>query len=82
MWNLKYGTGKPIHKTETDHSQGEQTCGSQGVAGKEWDEWAVWGFQMQTVTIVMDGQWDPTVQHKELCVTGSFCCTTETEETL
>ena len=32
----------------------------------------------------MDEQWVPTVQHthREMCVTGSFCCTTELEETL
>ena len=35
------------------------------------------GFWMQTVTPEMDGQWDPTVQHREMCVTGSLCCTTE-----
>lgn len=25
----------------------------------------------------MDGQWDPNVQHREMCVIGSICCTTE-----
>ena len=46
MWNLKYGTDDPIYKT--DHSQGEQTCGSQwggerdsqfGVFGCKHLEW-------------------------------------------
>ena len=37
---------------------------------------------MQTVIFVMDGQWDPTVQHREMCVTGSLCCTTELDETV
>ena len=23
----------------------------------------------------MDGQWDPSVQHKEMSVIGSLCCT-------
>ena len=32
--NLKYGTDDPIYKTETDHSQGEQTCGSRGKGGQ------------------------------------------------
>ena len=27
-------------------------------------------------------QWDPTVQHRDLCVIGSFCCTTELDEIL
>ena len=40
------------------------------------------GWQMQTVTFEMDRQWDPTAQHRELCVIGSLCCTTEIEETL
>ena len=39
-------------------------------------------FWMQTIKSGMDGQWDPTVQHRELCVIGSLCCTTELEETL
>ena len=30
MWNLKCGIDDPVYKTETDHSQGEQTCGSRG----------------------------------------------------
>ena len=44
--------------------------------------WAVWGFGMQTVIFGMDEQRGPTVQHREACVIGSLCCTTETEETL
>ena len=39
-------------------------------------------WEMQTVIFGMDGQWDPTVQHRELCVIGSFCCTTELDKTL
>ena len=52
LWNLKYDTDDPIYKKETDHSQGEQPCGSQRGVGKGW---AVWGFWMQTVTFRMDG---------------------------
>ena len=37
---------------------------------------------MQTVISGMDGQWDPTVQHREMCVIGSLCCTTELDEML
>ena len=33
MWNLKYGTGDPIYKTETGCGHGEQTCGCQGEWG-------------------------------------------------
>ena len=50
--------------------------------GREWDGQAVWGLGMQTVTSGMDGQWGPTVQHRELCVIGSLCYTKEIEETL
>ena len=47
------------------------------------DGWAFWGvFLMQTVKFGMDGQWDHTVQHIEMCVIGSLCCTTELDETL
>ena len=34
IWNLKYGTNDHIYKTETDHGQGQQTCGCQG---RKWD---------------------------------------------
>ena len=39
-------------------------------------------WEMHTITLRMDGQWDPTVQHREICVIGSLCCTTELDETL
>ena len=39
-------------------------------------------FWMQTVIFGMDGQWDPTVQYREMCVIGSLCCKTELEEAL
>ena len=49
--------------------------------GVEWmDILGVLG--MQTVIFEMDGPWDPTVQHREMCVSGSFCCTTEVDERL
>ena len=50
--------------------------------GDEWDGQGVWAFCMRTVTFGMDGRWGPTVQHRELGVTGSLCCTTDAEETL
>ena len=67
---------------QTDHGQGKQTCGFYGGGGWQWDGWEVWGFSMQTVIIGMDGQWGPTVQHRELCEIRSLCYTTENEETL
>ena len=73
MWNLKYGKSDPIYKTETDHGHGEYTCGCQGVGRWEWDGWGVWGWWMQIIIFGMDGQWCPTVQHRELCMTGSLC---------
>ena len=44
------------------------------------DIWGVLG--MQTVIFGMDGQWDPTVQHRKLCVIGSLCGMTEFDKTL
>ena len=55
MCNLKYGTDDPIYKTETDHGQGEKTCGSQWGGAKEWDGQEVWSFWMQTTMFGMDG---------------------------
>ena len=43
MWNLKYGTNKPIYKTETD-SQGEQTWFPRGSGERE-----VWTGNLQSV---------------------------------
>ena len=78
LWNLKYGTHYPIDKTETDHGQGEQTCGCRDE-GKE----SVMDRQfLQTVILGTDGQWGPTVQHRELCLIVSLWSTTEIEETL
>ena len=51
-----------------------------GGGEREWDGCGVWGFWMQNVTFGMVVQWGPPVQHRELCVIGSFCCTTATEE--
>ena len=39
-------------------------------------------FWMKTVIFGMDGQWDSTVQHREMCVIGSLRCTAELDETL
>ena len=44
MQILKHGTDDPIYKTETDHGHGEQTCGCQEGAGREWDGQGVWGW--------------------------------------
>ena len=57
---------KHFYITETD-SQREQTCGCQVGRGREWDGPGVWGQQVQTITFGMDKQWDPIVQHRELC---------------
>ena len=62
---------------ETDHGQ-EQTWGSQGESERV--GWmGIWeGFQ----NVIMDGQWDPSVQHREMCVTGSLYCTTKLDKIL
>ena len=80
MWNLKHGRNDPIYKTETDHRHGEETCGYLGGGEGEWDQRGAWGWRMPTVTLGMDGQW-ASIQHRELGVIGSLCCTTEIKET-
>ena len=75
------GSDDPVYKAGTDHRHGEQFVVARGGEGREWNGWGVWGWWIQTVTFGMDEQWAPTVQHRELCVIGSFCCTTEIEET-
>ena len=52
---------------------GGEGVGWMGILG-------VWG--MQTVLFGINGQWDPTVQHREMYVTGSLCCTTEFDKIL
>ena len=38
MWNLKYGTNKPIYKTEIDSQTQRTDCGCQeGESGMDWD---------------------------------------------
>ena len=37
---------------------------------------------MQTLIFQMYGRWDPTVQHREMCVIGSLFCMIELDETL
>ena len=61
-------------------SMAGQTWGSRGV-GREGQ--AFWGFGgIQTVISGIDGQLDPAVQYREMCVIGSLCCTTELDKTL
>ena len=37
-------------------------------------------FWIQTVIFGMDGQWNPTVQHRAMCVVRSLFSTTELDE--
>ena len=47
------------------HRHREQTCGCQGVGGRE-EGLGVWDQQMQTIIYRMDEQQGPTVEHREL----------------
>ena len=47
----------------------------------EWMDGPLGGFGCKLL-FGMDRKWGSTVQHREMCVTGSLCCTTEPEETL
>ena len=51
-------------------------AGGNGVWSGMDGQFRIFGFKL----FGMDGQWGPTVLAQ--CVTGSLCCTTETEETL
>ena len=55
---------------------------SNGKGGRSGMDGNLGVFGKKTVTFGMDGQRDPTAQHRELCVIGSLCCTTELDETL
>ena len=79
---ILYENNKQTNKT--DHGHEEQTWGFWGCAKGVGVGWmgilGVWG--MQSVIFGMDGQWDPTVQHREMCGIGSLCCSTELGKTL
>ena len=50
-----------------------------GGKGREWDGWAFWvfgGCKLLHLECMCN------VQHREICVIGSFYCTTEFDETL
>ena len=51
-----------------------------GLVGGGWDGQGGWSFGRQTVTFGINGQWGPTVQHREMCVIGSLCYTTGIEK--
>ena len=66
MWSLKYGTDDPIHKTETEQSQGEETCGSPRGRGESrmdrqfgflvancyiWNGWAMGPYHIAEGTV-------------------------------
>ena len=80
LWNLKYGPDDRIYKTEIGYSQGKKTSDCKGEGGKKWDGWEVWFCWCKLLYLEMDGQWGPNVYHRELCVIGSLCSTTEIEE--
>ena len=53
---------------------------------REWGEGEAVGgmgiLGMQPIISGVDRQWDPAVQHREMCLTGSLGCTTELDERL
>ena len=62
--------------TKTDDSIAEQKMGENifvGVLCVVALAAGIWGWWIQTVTFGIVGQWALTLQHKELCVTGSLC---------
>ena len=82
MWNLKYGTDNPILKRNGSWPR-RADLGFPRGKGEGVGQMSIWGvFWIQTVIFGMVGQWYLTVQHREMCVIGSFYSTTELEETL
>ena len=53
MWNLKFGTGESIYRTEADSLMERRLVVAEGE-GVGWN--GVWGEQMQTITFRMDKQ--------------------------
>ena len=66
MWNLKYGTNKPIYKTERDSLTQRAYFWLPRAKWGGRDGLGVWGWLMQTITFRMDKQQGPNVQHWEL----------------
>lgn len=63
-------------------SQEEQTCVSLGWEGEGMGGMGICGvLGIQIVISGMDEQWDRTVQHRDMCVIGSLCCTSDLDET-
>ena len=93
LWNLKYGTDDPFQTNKKQKTNKQENrnrswprragLGFPGEKGKGVGCTGLLGvFGIQTVIFGMDGHWGSTVQHGEMCVIGSFCCTTEFDETL
>ena len=70
---------KTKNKNKNSHGQGHQTWNSWGQRGGSGMDGHLVGAWIQTV---ISGMHSPTVEHREMCVTGSLCCITELEETL
>ena len=93
MWNLKYVTDDPILKTKQNKKTTKKKTKQKQIMakksrfgvpkGERGGRMGILGdFWRQTVVFGMDGQWDPSVQHSEMCVIGSLRCITELYETL
>ena len=59
---------------------GFQGLGERGGSGKDGHFGGFWGCKLLYLEWMGNG--NPTVQHREACVIGSLCCTTELDETL
>ena len=80
---LSYKTHKKTHKKQKQIMAKESRLGvPKGERGGSGMGGHFAGGSMHTDIIGLDGQWDPTVQHRGVCVMGSLCCTAELDETL
>ena len=75
-----YVVSRAIYKTETGQAKESRLVVPRGWCG----EWDVQGVEFLDANCYIWNGWamGPTIQHRELCVIGSFRCTTEIEETL
>ena len=69
-------------KTEMEHGQEEQIWGSQGKWGGSARDGHFGGLGDTNCYTWNGWAMGPIVQHREMCVIGPLCCTTELDKTL
>ena len=79
MWNLKYD--EPLKKNRSWPRRADLGFSRGKGEGGGW--MGIRGGYGDTNCYIWNGwQWDPSVQHREMCLIGSLHCTTELDKTL